>query len=425
MIELATAYQIVAQHSQPLAADGTVDLWASLDRVLGRKIVSRFDIPPAAKALMDGYAVHAADLTFPAQRLQLCERVAAGQCPTRPLPRGYTTQVMTGAPLPDGADAVVMREKTSDRPDDGHIDFHVHEINPGINVGAAGSSIQRGETIFHAGRRLSAIDVGVLAELGVARVDVVARPTVAVLSTGSELVDVKGRPKPGQIYNSNGPLLCALLRRWGLQPLDLGIGPDEPDALSQLIRQGLQADILLLTGGVSAGDWDLVPGLLAQLGVRQLFHRVRLKPGKPIWFGCQSEGRDDGERLVGDGTEGAPPPPSRLVFGLPGNPVSTLACFHLFVLPALRRLAGEAWVSPEQAMQTALLDGPWRRTCDRPTFWPAALSNRDGRIMLKPLTWHGSYDLRALAAADGLLSLDVGHHALDDAAPVRYLPLAR
>jgi molybdopterin molybdotransferase len=272
--------------------------------------------------------------------------------------------------------------------------------------------MRRGETVLRSGQELRASDLGLLAEVGRDRVTVIPRPTVAIISTGNELVPAAHLPGPGQIRNSNGPMLAALVQSAGAAPRDLGIVRDELDDLRRVIAQGLQADVLVLSGGVSAGVLDLVPRVLAEAGVQQVFHKVNLKPGKPLWFGAKGNaefGMRNSE--CGDGSSGIPnsefriPHSKTLVFGLPGNPASTLVCFELFVRPALRRLAGHVEVRPPVM---ARLDAHFNHRGNRPTYHPGRLEQAPNGAGVVPVRWQGSADLRALALANCLIHFPAG-----------------
>ncbi len=233
----------------------------------------------------------------------------------------------------------------------------------------------------------------------------IARPALAVLSTGNELVPPVRRPGPGQIRNSNGPLLVAAANMAGATAHDLGIAIDDAAELRLAIERGLAHDVLLISGGVSAGVLDLVPKVLADLGVEQAFHKVNLKPGKPIWFGVRS-----GHEF------------STLVFGLPGNPVSSFVCFELFVRPALGRLAGR----DDAALQEfdAPLAAPFAQRSDRPTYHPARLqTDNAGQMTVEPLRWQGSGDLRTLVGANALAYFPPGAHQFEPGETVRVLRL--
>ena len=248
-----------------------------------------------------------------------------------------------------------------------------------------------------------AVELGVLAEVGRVEVRAIDRPTLAVLSTGNELVPAVRTPGPGQIRNSNGPLLVAAATSAGARATDLGAAVDEHAALRAAIERGLTHDLLVISGGVSAGVLDLVPGVLAELGVEQVFHKVSLKPGKPLWFGVAGNAH---------GT---------LVFGLPGNPVSSLVCFELFVRPAIGRLAGREDTS--LAETAAPLTADFTNRSDRETYFPARLALVDGRLLVEPLRWRGSGDLRTLVEANALACFPAGTHQFAAGQSVRVLRL--
>jgi molybdopterin molybdotransferase len=387
MISIDDAFNRIRTHLRPLASE-CVPLAEALDRALAEDVASDVDSPPHDKSIVDGYAVRSADLVSPATVLTVLEEVVAGAIPTRAVVPGAATRIMTGAPLPDGADAVVMVEQT-ELVDPGSVRIVVPRITTGQNITRRAASMRRGETVLEAGHVVRPIEVGLLAEVGRSQVVVFRRPRVAVLPTGNELVSPAEFPAAGQIRNSNGAMLLAAVRRAGCEPTDLGIGRDDREFLRRLIGEGLQSDVLLISGGVSAGVLDLVPGVLAELGVRQVFHKINLKPGKPLWFGVLET--DDAARLV---------------FGLPGNPVSSLVCFELFVQPALRAMAGHAF-EPRRTI-AARLSADFQQRGDRVTYHPGRLNRSAGTTKVEPLLWKGSGDLRSLAAADGLICFHPG-----------------
>jgi len=384
------------------------DAWGM---VLAEAVASDVDSPPCDRSVVDGYAVCSADLRDGSAELTVLEELPAGRLPKHAVARGTAVRVMTGAPIPPGADAVVMVEH-GQLLEDGRVRLTQAAATAGQNILRRAAAMSRGEVVMEAGRLLRPADVGLLAEAGHSRVRVVRRPTVAVLATGSELVPAWQKPGPAQIRNSNGPMLLAAIRQAGGVAIDLGIAIDEPEALRRCIKAGLECDVLVLSGGVSAGAWDLVPGILQALGVEQRFHKVRLKPGKPLWFGT----------LAG-------PQRSRLVFGLPGNPVSSFVCFELFVRPALAALAGRpAWQRPER---TGRLTAGFRHRGDRPTYHPAtavppadAQSNEPPlHYNVTPLVWQGSADQRTLARANALAIFPAGDgtYQAGDAIPLLLL----
>jgi molybdopterin molybdotransferase len=358
----------------------------SLGLTLAEDITSDIDSPPHDKTLVDGYAVIADEVSGRDVELAVLEEVAAGAIPTIPVTRGTATRIMTGAPIPDGADAVVMIERTKlveASADSPRVQISGGVVRSGQNIMTLGTSMRRGEVVLLAGTLIRPIEVGLFSEVGRAEIAVYPRPRVAVLATGNELVAPRDVPSAGQIRNSNGPMLGALVTSASAVAVDLGVGRDTQDELRGLIERGLREDVLVLSGGVSAGVLDLVPSVLAQLGVHEVFHKVNLKPGKPLWFGVLPS--EDGDRLV---------------FGLPGNPVSTLVCFELFVRPALDRLAGRE-VNLSRPLKARLTRDHQQRG-DRPTYFPAAMSFVGHELVVQTVAWKGSADLRSLAEANCL-----------------------
>ncbi len=365
-----------------------VPLAESLDLVLAEEIESDIDSPPHDKAMVDGYAVLCEDLPDGAAELSVLEEVTAGAVPTLPVSPGHCTRIMTGAPLPAGADAVAMVERTELLASGQRVRI-VDNVSAGQNIMRQGASLRRGEVVLAAGQEIRPPEIGLLAEVGRAEVTVIARPRVAILSTGNELVEAHEQPAAGQIRNSNGPMLAAAVRRAGGAPLELGIARDEVAHLRAKIEQGLAADILVLSGGVSAGVLDLVPGVLQELGVRQVFHKVNLKPGKPLWFGVDH---------------------STLVFGVPGNPVSSLVCFELFIRPAIAVLAGRDAAANARWLSASLTKRFTHRG-ERPTYFPAALRRTDDGWLAEPVDWRGSADLRGITRANALIAFPAGDRA--------------
>jgi molybdopterin molybdotransferase len=361
--------------------------------VLARDVPCTGDSPPHDKALVDGYALRAADVSSRGTELRILEEVTAGVVPRETVVSGTATRIMTGAPLPSGADAVVMIERTepvADASPWGHVRINDHPLRTGQNLMRRGEVMRRGEPVLRRGHRLRAIEVGLLAELGIPEVDVVSPPRVGVLSTGNELVSPEETPSAGQIRNSNGPLLEQLVREAGCEVRQLGIARDNEADLVRAVRAGLEADVLMASGGVSAGVLDLVPQVFRQLGVMEVFHKVRLKPGKPMWFG-----------VLADGQRG-----NKLVFGLPGNPVGGLVCFYLFVRPTLARLCGET--ADDVPRIPVVLAADFQHRGDRPTYHPGRTREREGELFVEPLKWRGSADLRTLADADVLIQFPAG-----------------
>ncbi len=392
MLSVAEAQKCVLEQARPLPAVATSLDPAALGLVLAEDVASDLDMPPFAKAMMDGYALRAQDLAPGGSAFTVVEEITAGTTPTCRLERGQAARIMTGAPVPDSADAVVMHEHS--RPlDDGRVWIEETAVRPGLNVMARGQEMRRGEVVLRSGARLRPQEFGLLATVGRAEIRLQPAPRVAVLATGDELVDAPAQPGPGRIRNGNGPMLLAQVRRGGAVPRALGIAADRLDDLRARIADGLHDDVLVLAGGVSAGKLDLVPQALAELGVQALFHKVAMKPGKPVLFGIRPH--DDA---------GGPP---RLVFGLPGNPVSALVCFELFVRPALRGLMA---LPPGPRFVQAVLVEDFTHRTDRPTYRPARLRPTSTGWSVQPVPWFGSPDLRSVTEANAFVVLPQGDH---------------
>ncbi len=399
MIDWSTALACIAETVRPLPIEQVALIEADRSRILSHDVLARDPSPPVDKSLRDGFALRAAD-GGPGQVLRVVESIAAGQVATRRLAPGEAARIMTGAPLPAGADCVVMREDTSELEPtaDGLPRVRLDTPQPphaGDWVLAAGAVFQADQVVLPAGQRLTPMAVGVLAEVGRGQISVVGRPRVAVLTTGDELVEPDTPCGPGQIHNSNRYVLGRLVRDDGWQLVaNVHVGDDRA-ALSEQVAQLLnQADVLLVTGGVSAGDADYVPGVLRDQGVSRDFHKVRIKPGQPLWFGH----RDHNDRR-------------QLVFGLPGNPVSVLACYRLFARLALRRLAGEANATPDWV--PVRLTQSFSQRGDRAVLYPARLETTAEEQRVTPLDWLGSPDLLTVARAQALLLFDAGTRRYD------------
>ena len=437
MLSVAEALEQIIRVVTPAAAV-SLPLTDCRGLVLAEEICADLDSPPFDKALMDGYAFRSEDLRSVAAsdggdgrlRLQVLEEVTAGRLPTQPVRPGTAIRIMTGSPLPQGADAVVPVELTELISQDGAVlpsaaGWPMTASGEGgprpvvslprtglvaeQNILRQGASVRRGQTVLSPGICLGPQQIGALAELGRSRVQVVPRPKVAVLATGDELVPFDAVPGPGQIRNSNEIMLVAQLAAAGAVPVSLGIARDQRDDLVEKVQAGLACDLLLLSGGVSAGVLDLVPSALRECGVEQVFHKVRIRPGQPLWFG------------VREPLPAGPDSPARTyVFGLPGNPVSGMVCCELFVRTAIR-----AWMgfqpAPPSAM-TAVLTQPFTHRGARPTYHPAAWEWGPGGISVRTVPWVGSADLCATTAANGMVHFPAGDAQYDIGTRVPLFP---
>ena len=386
MLEVADALAEVLARARPLPAI-TVSLTGSLlGSVLAADATADHDSPPFDKSLRDGYAVRSTD-RFDTE-LRVVEEIPAGAVPQKEIRPGECSRIFTGAPIPAGADAVVMQEDTTATGDRVRIN---HAPRSGQWLYRRGAEMRTGEVVVPAGTMLTPAVAGILASVGSVQGSVVSPPIVAVVATGDELVGAHRTPGPGQIRNTNGPMLYALCHDAGAPVFDSGIAGDTAEALRKTIEPVLdKCNVVLIAGGVSAGKFDLVPGVLEELGVTAHFHKVRMKPGKPLLFGTRGD---------------------TLVFGLPGNRVSALVCFELFVRPALRKLAGHA--DPRPRTVHLPLTAAVAEVNDRPTYRPAKLEPAEVGWAVRPLEGGTAPDLRGMAPADALLVLPAGDARYD------------
>ena len=380
MIPVEEALEIVLREARALPVE-EVALDDTLSRVLAEDVACDLDLPPFDRAAMDGYALRSKDAAGAPAALEIIGEVRAGQWPDLTVGPGQAARIMTGAPLPPGADAVQPVEKT--QPLD---EFRVTVLSPvaeGSNVAPRGSEVRAGDVVLARGRVIDPAAIAVLASAGRARVRVARRPVVALLVTGDEIVAVSATPAPGQIRNSNGPAVDAQARLAGATVRLLGVAPDRQDAIAEALGAGLAADVLVVSGGVSAGDYDLVEPALLQLGATFLFTKVAIKPGAPLVFGRRGE---------------------TLVFGLPGNPVSAQVTFDLFVRPALLKMQGARVLERPRVVVELLADV--RNRSGRKSHVPARVRFEGGRLVARPLRSRGSGDLVAHARANALVVIE-------------------
>ncbi|MCR4295835.1 MAG: molybdopterin molybdotransferase MoeA [Elusimicrobia bacterium] len=364
MISAEEALALIHAHARVLGAE-PVPLERSVDRALAADVRAAVPLPPFDNSAMDGFALRAADLQGATPQapveLSVRETVRAGGTGGVEVGPGEAVRIMTGAPMPRGADSVVMVERT-EAGADGKVRL-AGSTMARSHVRARGEDVAEGSLLLEKGALLRPYDVALLAAQGFAEVEAVRLPRVAVLATGDELVNAREPLSPGKIRNSNGPALLAALSRWGVPSEDLGIAPDEPAALRAALAAALaRADVLVATGGVSVGDFDFTKAVFAALGVREIFWKVAIKPGKPLFFGVLEAGA-------------APP---KLVFGLPGNPIAALVCLEEFVRPALETLQGHAPKHPSYHLAgTARNDYP--KPADRRQYlFCRAVRDEDG-----------------------------------------------
>lgn len=394
MIDLADALALIEQTATPLPPRRQ-RLLDACGRALAAPVVADVDSPPWDRAMMDGFALRGDDVVGEGGvvELDVVVDLAAGDVTAVEIKPGACGRIMTGAPIPPGADAIIPVELAIDGTGSAHAGSKVRlrdeRFRAGQHIARQGAAFRRGQDVLPAGTMLGAGAVGLAAEAGATHVIAMPQVRVAILSTGSELVPADAVPAFGQTRNSNGPMIAAAVRLLGAEPIPLGIAADKPEAIRAAVAQGLAADVLVLSGGVSAGDLDLVPEIFRRCGVGKVFHKVRLKPGKPVYFGILRR------------SHAAP----TLVFGLPGNPASTLVCFDLFTRPAIHILAGrprEQWHLPHCR---ARLTAATKAAPGRPVYLPCTLVRSGDGLDATPLPWTGSSDLVGLAQANGMISL--------------------
>ncbi len=393
LLTIEEALGRVLARARPLAVEH-VPVAAAGGRILAEDVAARVDLPPFASSAMDGYALRADDTPGD---LPVVFRIAAGVPAERRLEPGEAMAISTGGSVPEGADAVVQIELVAENDNRLKVPSPVER---GANVRPAGGDVRSGELVLSAGTRVGAAQVGALAAAGVAEVPVTRRPRVVVLSTGTELRAPGDRLEAGQIYESNGPMLAAALVAAGAEVERIGPVADDEAEHRRALERGLGADVLVSSGGVSVGPHDLVRRILGELGVEEVFWGVAVRPGKPLAFGTRGD---------------------TLVFGLPGNPVSSLVSVELFVRPALLALQGAA--DPGPVYETGRLTSSLRRSTARDELARARTTrDRDGTL-LEPLSGQESHMIARAAGADALVLVPSGEGEIAAGETVRYLRL--
>ncbi len=387
MIEMDDAIRIVLENTRTIDAI-RVGLGDVLGRVLAEDVRSDIDMPPFDKALMDGYALRGADIASASPKvpvaLEVIEEIPAGHVPQKRVESGQASRIMTGAPMPDGADTVAMVEDTEADADPEKVRV-LSATETGRNIARLGDDVRIDQVVLRANAPIRPPEVGILAAVGQVDIEVYRQPVVGVVATGSEVVEPQHKPEPGQIRNSNGYSMVAQVSRAGARARYLGIVEDDVEALIQTIGEGLETcDVVALSGGVSAGDYDRVQDGMRDLGVEVLFDRIRMKPGKPLTFGVKG---------------------AKQVYGLPGNPVSSVVGLELLMRPAIRKMQGLADVHLP-VVRTALT-ADFRQTPGRKQFVPAhSVQDKNGAWKSTWVGHHGSADLFSMARANSLFAVD-------------------
>jgi len=386
MIPIEKALSTISKAISPLRSQET-DITRCLDRVLDENIIARENIPPFTNSAMDGFAVRAADTTGASRgkprRLMIIEDLPAGRVARRKLAKNQATRIMTGAPLPPGADAVVMVENTSESRGAKSAARGVkifQGVRDGENVRPAGESVKKGDLVIKKGRILRPQEIGMLAALGHSSVKVIPSPRVAIISTGDELREIRDKPAPGQIRDCNRYSLVALVEQYGGTPVVLGLARDREKNLRTKFKKALDCDMILTSGGVSVGKYDLVKKVIGEMSGRVKIWQVAMKPGKPLTFG-----------VIGE----VP------VFGLPGNPVSVIVSFLQFVRPALLKMQGKTRI--KKPVVEAVLTEDCNEKTGRTHMVRSIVSRKGDRYYVRATGPQGSGILRSLVLANSLM----------------------
>ena len=384
MIEISKAIKMIERETGALGTE-RVGLTLSVGRVLRENIIADTDLPPFDRSQMDGFAVVAADTTSAPVNLKIVGESAAGRGWHKTIKRGEAVRIMTGAPLPKGADAVQKVELTKENGSD-----HVEIFKPtekGRFIVRKGNEIKKGQTILKSGEIITDNMIAALAAFGYAKIKVAKQPRVAILGTGSEIVEITKKPGRDQIRNSNSVMLDTLAQKFGAKTKIFPISKDDISNLKfEISNAAKNAEILVITGGVSVGKYDLTKTALTELGAKIFFDKVRLKPGKPAVFAKLGK---------------------TLVFGLPGNPVSAAVTFHLFVRKAILTMQGAATTDLKQGFAVLAADAKGAR--ERDTYLPSRVApNKLGQLIAHPLKWQGSSDFIGFARADSMIFVPRG-----------------
>ena len=380
MISVESALEKILSHIQPLGFE-KVSLLESQGRVIAEDIYASRDIPPLDNSAMDGYAVRVEDIQQASSgqpvRLEIIEDLPAGSVSRKTLSKGEAIRIMTGAPIPQGADAVVQVEDTAQ--EDRYAQMF-RAVPLGENIRRAGEDVGKGDRVISKGDLVRPAEVGMLASVGRSFVSVFQKPLVAILCTGEELVDVDGRLDEAKIVSSNSYTLAAQVKDAGAIPIQLGIARDRKEDIEEKLRQGTRADVLISSAGISVGDYDLVKDVLKDLGMEMIFWKVAMKPGKPLAFG----------------TIGGKP-----AFGLPGNPVSSMVSFEQFVRPSLLKMMGHQHLF--RPTIEAVLKEDIRKEPGRRHYIRALVSFEKDRYVVTTTGDQGSGILKSMVRANGLV----------------------
>jgi len=376
MITFEEAFKIVMEYVFETKTE-TIPFTDSYNRILDEDIISDIDMPPFDRSAVDGYACHRIDLN---NELEVVEVIAAGKVPVQKVGKNKCSKIMTGAIVPDGCDVVIMVEEseilTGNR-------IRFTGIDPKLNMSFRGEDVRKGDIVLKKAKVIQPQDIAIMASVGHTKVSVKKKPLVGIISTGDELVNPSEIPGISQIRNSNAYQLAAQIARAGAEGCDYGIAADDETITFKIIEKAIQeCDIVIITGGVSMGDFDFVPSVLESAGVKILFDRVNVQPGKPTTFGLH---------------------PKSLVFGLPGNPVSSFIQFEMLIRPLINKMMGHNWRHPAQNLPLGV--NYKRKSSARLGFIPVKINEK---MEVIPVDFHGSAHITALSDSDGIIVLQPG-----------------
>ncbi|TGK21000.1 molybdopterin molybdenumtransferase MoeA [Leptospira fluminis] len=390
MISLQEAISLIVSHAESSSSEN-LSLSESTGRILAESVVADRDYPPFRRATMDGFAVRSNG--FSADRIYAYKSEVSAGMSLELQPGEQAVRIMTGAPVPEGLNAVIKVEDSIEEKK-GFVRFRLPSVKENLNIALKGEDLKKGEPVLPAGQKIDASTLSLLASLGKKSVQVSRLPKVHIVSTGNEVISVEEEPLPWQIRDSNSYTIRAGLFKFGILPQKTTLAGDEKSVLRESLTEGLDSDILILSGGVSMGNYDLVPSVLADLGVEQIFHKIMIKPGKPIWFGKKK---------------------STVIFGLPGNPFSVQVCFRIFVEAYLRKFSG---MPPERPLLLPLA-GSRKKKNKLAEFFPAILDSSD-QTKVSPKIFNGSGDVTAGLFSEGIALHPAEREELADGDPIEF-----
>ncbi len=397
MLTVFDALQKIKASATPLDTH-SIPVENALSHVLVENVLADRPLPPFDRVAMDGFAVRSSDFEDGTARLKIVGQIQTGVASTTEIKPGEAIQIMTGAPCPASADAVVKIENCEIEKD--WVTLKEPKIGPGLNIAPMGEDAAAGKILIEKNKPLTTAGIAICASVGIEQVKVYKKPSLRIISTGSEIINPASKPLSHQIRDCNSYTLRTLSRAMGLDVTFLGIGEDNTQVLGDMIKEGLEADILVLSGGVSMGEYDHIPALLVENGVENIFHHVKVKPGKPIWFGKSKQGA--------------------YVFGLPGNPVSVQSCFRIFVDPLIKILSGDP--SPDHSyLRLELIEDVVSKT-PRENFIPGRLEITNGKTGIKTVPIRGSGDFSNFEISQGLVRFPADQNLLKAGEVVDFLP---